>query len=174
MADEKLAEVSGFARVCFFSGDSLPCLAVRADTRRPGQAFADVPSHCAVVLGTNAEDGWLYEFIAGGFHTRAAAPADFLWSVNVPLTDFAAAQTGAFAARESPYDWNAIAEIAAARIVPDRWLSLDTLKGHHICSCFAVYDVLLPGGWAAPGWLTRQFVPVSPNDVWWAVKGLQL
>ncbi len=153
------------AVVCFYAQRGLASDIVRLDTRRAGQSWDDVPSHVAVVL-----DNYLYEMIAGGFHARAAVPADYIWSVDVALTDFAAAQAGAFALRESPYDWACIGEIAAARIAPDRWLSCDHLKAHHICSCAAAYDILIPGGWAAPDWMTRQYVPISPNDLWTALK----
>lgn len=108
--------------------------------------------------------------IASGFHARAAVSADYAWAVNVTLPNFAAAQAGAFSLREQPYDWECISEIAVARVVPDRWLACDHLKAHHICSCFVVYDVLIPGGWAAPGYVTKQYVPISPNDVWFALQ----
>lgn len=168
-------EAETVATVCFYRGTSLPCLAVRWDTRRPGQSWGDVPSHCAIAFPEcpgpeqNGYPWMLYEYVAGGWQGRAPNAADWEWCVDVPLSDLSAAARFATGCAGGRYNWGEIALIALYRLLPDRWLSRWHVRQANICSAFA-RDVLRAGGWASPGWLARQYCPASPNDLWIALK----
>lgn len=171
----------GTVTVCFYKHLDPASLLVRLDTRRPGQPFADVPSHCAVVFSVpECRYGLLFEYISTGFHWRYAVADDLLWSYAVPVPDMARAVAVAQSGQGS-YDWAEIALFVLARLVPDRWIPvIERATGwtlpNHICSLFA-RSVLMGGGWAAPAWLTGSDCPPSPNDMLIAVReslGLEL
>lgn len=150
-------------QVCFYRGSGLSALAVRMDTRRPEQSSSDVPAHCAVSI-----NGILYEMISGGWHARYTTADDLAWSVEVSVQE-----TIAFRAAESwrgaHYGWWVIMLIAIARFFPNRYLSRTRGAQKHICSAF-VKSVLEQGGWDCPHWLSEQYAPESPNDLWFALK----
>lgn len=153
-------------RVCFYRGSpySLAALAVRIDTRRPGQRLADVPAHVAVAL-----DGTLYQFISTGWQSRPATAADYAWSVPVTLLDGAAALVFAEGCRGERYDWLTIALVFLSRFVPDRWLRFSRRRQKRVCSWFVKAD-LERGGWGCPHWLRAQYQPESPNDLTFALR----
>jgi hypothetical protein len=154
----------GAVTVCFYRGTGPFCWAVRADTRRPGQAWKDVPAHCSVAI-----DGVLYEFISSGYHCRYAVPADYAWSYAVPVPDIDAAERFALSERGDKYGFSTDALIVLSRLVPDRWLSFSRLRDKRICSWFA-REVLMQGGWRCPYWLIEQYEPETPNDILFAVR----
>jgi hypothetical protein len=154
----------GTVTVCLYRGVGPICWTVRADTRRPGQAWEDVPSHVAVVI-----DGVLYEFISSGYHCRYAVPADYAWSYAVPAPDIDAGEQFALNEQGDKYDFVTDALIVLSRFVPDRWLSFSRLRDKRICSWFAL-RVLIEGGWKCPHWLNEQYMPECPNDVLFAVR----
>lgn len=156
------------AVICFYHGDSLPCLAVRWDTRRAGQKWNDVPAHCAVILPTQAGPV-LFEMIATGYHCRPSVAADYAWARAIRLPKLPNTLTEARRARGVRYSWATIALIALYRLLPDRWLSWIKMRDEHICSVYG-RDVLAAGGWKQPGWLARQYCPCTPNDLWHAVQ----
>ena len=164
----------GVVTVCFYKGHDPASLLVRADTRRPGQAWSDVPSHCAVALPVPEWPlGWLYEYVSTGYHCRLATAEDLVWSYAVPVPDSIGAHVAAMS-DAGRYDWGEIALFVLARLVPDRWIpALEKATGwklpNHICSLFA-RSVLMAGGWPCPPWLAEQDCPASPNDLLFAVR----
>lgn len=152
--------------VCFYRGGawSLSSLAVRADTRRPGQTFSDVPSHCAIVIG-----GALYEVIASGWHCRLAVPSDYEWCVIMHGLNAAVAVEACNSYKPVRYGWWVDALIALARFIPNRWLAGTRGAHKNICSAFLKF-VLEKCGWDCPHWLRVQFAPESPNDIWYALR----
>lgn len=156
--------------VAFYRGVSLPALAVRLWTRRTGQRFADVPSHCAVIIVPPAGDislggaATLYEFVSTGFIVRCAAPADLSAAVLVSLPDPAGAWAAARAGAGLRYDWAAIALDCLYKPLPARWRVRLGYGRRYDCAEFAL-RVLARGGWAYPLWLHQSVVPVSPNDL---------
>lgn len=153
-----------FCRVCFYKGVGLAALAVRLDTRRPGQKLSDVPAHVAVAL-----DGVLYQFISTGWQSRPATAADYAWSVPVTLTGGAGALAFAEGCRGERYDWLDIMAVAVSKLVPDKWLACQEVEKKHVCSDF-VRGVLTTGGWPQPAYLAKQYVPISPNDLMLALR----
>lgn len=139
-------------------------MAVRLDTRRPGQKLATVPAHVAIAL-----DGTLYQFISTGWQSRPMAAADYAWSVPVTLPNGAAALAFAQGCRGERYDWLDIMAVAVSKFVPDKWLACQKVEKKHVCSDF-VRGVLTAGGWLQPVYLARQYVPTSPNDLTFAVQ----
>ncbi len=164
------------AIACFYRGTSFSGLLVRAVTRRKGQAFSDVPSHCAVILPTlgytGLDYGFLYEYISTGWHKRPGMADDFRWFYRVPQPSMTAAITRAETDR-GRYRWWVDGAIGIARWIPNRWYlrwpKLSHLAYRHICSLF-VKGVLGAGGWDCPDWLYRQDCPASPNDMLFAVR----
>lgn len=149
--------------IAFYKGSGLAGLAVRLDTRRPGQAFADVPAHCAVII-----DGTLYEMIFSGWHCRPAVPADYAWSVEMTGLDEAAGEKYALFFSNARYGLWVDLLIGLCRFVPNRWLSCTRGAQKNICSAFAK-GTLERSRWACPHWLAQQYAPESPNDIWFAV-----
>jgi hypothetical protein len=154
----------GTVTVCFARGVGPICWAVRADTRRPGQAWKDTPAHTSIVI-----DGVLHEFISSGYNCRYAVPVDYAWSYAVPVPDIDAAERFALSERGDKYGFVTVALIVLSRLVPDRWLSFSRLRDKRICSWFAL-RVLMSGGWECPDWLIEQYEPECPNDVLFAVR----
>ena len=152
--------------IAFYHGSGLLGLAVRIDTRRPGQAYADVPAHCAVIFS----DGTLCEMIFTGWHSRIAEPSDYAWSVEVTGIDEALARTAATHFTQAEYGLWVDILIGLCRYVPNRWLSCTRGMVKHICSAF-VKTVLEASGWHCPHWLAAQYAPESPNDLWFALRG---
>ena len=150
--------------VCFYKGCSLPALVVRYDTRRPEQSFSDVPGHCAIIIGET-----LYEMISTGWNARIALPEDRMWSVDLQELDEVSAKITALSWRRTRYGWWVDALIGLSRVIPARWLLTTRGVQKPICSAF-VKRVLEAAGWNCPHWLAGQFVPESPNDLWWAVR----
>lgn len=149
-------------RVCFYKGVGLAALAVRLDTRRPGQPLSRVPAHVAVVI-----DGMLYQFISTGWQSRPATSSDYAWSVPVTLPNGAAALAFAESCRGERYDWLTIALVLLSRFVPDRWLKFSRRRQKRVCSWF-VKAALEHGGWDCPHWLRAQYDPETPNDLTFA------
>ena len=150
---------------CFYRGDfSLAALVVRLDTRRPGQPFADVPGHMAIVIGAT-----LYEMVSGGWHSRPALPSDMVWSIEVLGLDEAVATATALSWRGTRYGWWVDALIGLSRFVPARWMSSSRGAKKHICSAFVKF-ILEQSGWPCPHWLAGQDVPECPNDLWFALR----
>ncbi len=166
------------AVACFYRGKSSIDLLVRAVTRRKGQAFADVPSHCAVVLpspyqgrGFNTAST-LFEYVSTGWHSRMPDTGDIAWSYEVPLVNMDAAIKRAETDR-GRYRWWVDGAIGIARWIPNRWYlrwpKLSHLAYRHICSLF-LKDVLRDGNWPCPDWLLVQECPASPCDLLFAVR----
>lgn len=152
--------------VCFYRGDSwnIADWIVRWDTRRPGQPFADVPSHLTLVVGET-----LCEYVSTGYQERQAVPADFAWSVTVDVPDGAALEAFLDSQQGARYDWLTILLIAANKFVPARCFKGTRNNKKHICSWF-VKAALEAGGWDCPRWLRAQDVPESPNDIHYALR----
>ena len=152
--------------VCFYRGTplSLASIAVRLDTRRPGQPFADVPCHVAIVIGET-----LYEMVSGGWRTRPAQSSDLIWSVEVPGADEDKATATAKSWKGARYGWWVDALIGLSRFIPSRWLSTTRGAQKHICSAFVKF-VLEQSSWGCPHWLAGQDVPECPNDLWFALR----
>ena len=150
--------------IAFYHGSGLSGFAVRFDTRRPGQAFSDVPAHCALIVS-----GVLYEMILTGWHTRPAVAADYAWSVEVSGVDEAAAVVAAAHYQYLRYGLWVDMLIGLCRYIPNRWLSCTRGMQKCICSAF-VKAVLEAAGWHCPHWLACQYAPESPNDLWFAVR----
>lgn len=156
--------------VCFYRGISLPCLAVRLDTRRPGQPLADVPAHCAVVLQEPGGGHLLHEFVSSGYRSRPTTAADFAWSRPVDLPYAGAALVFAGRCRGQRYGWCTIAMIALSRVLRSRLFRGTRPVPQHTCS-WMVKAVLEAGGASLPYWLRAQYVPCSPNEIWLALRG---
>ena len=159
----------------FTHGSGFGAFVVRVDTLRPGQDWEDVPAHCGIILSPDVSPdlgnplGTVYEMISTGWHTRPATQEDFAWSVEMIGLDEAMARTYAVTSQRNRYCWLTIALIAAARCVPDRWLSCTMQMHKNICSWY-VKQYLLTCGWPCPHWLAEQYVPETPNDLWFAVR----
>ena len=151
-------------RVCFYKGRGIAALAVRLDTQRPGQAFADVPAHTSLVIGET-----LYEMVSSGWHSRPALPSDLVWSVELTGLDEEKALAAALLWRGARYGWWVDLLIGLSRFVPDKWLSTTRGAQKYICSAF-VKTVLQSSCWKCPHWLAGQYAPESPNDLWFAVR----
>jgi len=165
----------GSVLVALYRGVSLPALAVRLWTRRTGQRFADVPSHCAVIIlpnalnnalnsALNAGNAVLYEFVSAGFVVRSAGALDVMGAVLVSLPDPAGAWAAARAGAGLRYDWAAIALDCLYKPLPARWRVRLGYGRRYTCAEFAL-RVLARGGWVYPLWLHQIAVPVSPNDL---------
>ena len=150
--------------VCFYKGYSLAALAVRLDTQRPKQAFRDVPAHCALVVGET-----LYEVVSLGWKARPALPSDLVWGMEMPGLGEDKAKAAAELWRGAKYGWWVDLLIALSRFIPSRWLSTTRGAQKYICSAF-VKAVLEAAGWNCPHWLAEQYVPESPNDLWFALR----
>ena len=150
--------------VAFYRGSGLAGLAVRLDTRRPGQSLADTPAHCAVIIDTT-----LYELILSGWHSRPAEPADYAWSEEISEENAGKALEAAVYFRTARYGLWVDLLIGLCRYVPNRWLSCTRGAQKNICSAF-VKTVLEASGWKCPRWLAQQYAPESPNDLWWALR----
>ena len=150
---------------CFYHGGfSLPALAVRLDTQRQGQPLQDVPAHCALIINET-----LYEMVSSGWHSRPALPSDLVWSVELSGIDEAKALAAAESWRGARYGWWVDVLIAFSRFIPSRWLSTTRGAQKYICSAFVKY-VLEQSCWLCPHWLAEQYVPESPNDLWFALR----
>jgi hypothetical protein len=154
----------GTVTACFYKGRGLSAWIVRYYTRRPGQAWADVPAHCAFTV-----DGVLCEFIAAGYHSRPAVPADYQRSYDVIVPDIDEAKRFTRSEVGDKYRFNTLFLIWVARFVPDRWLAFTLRRDNRVCSWY-VLRVLVNGGWPCPHWLAGQFTPECPNDVLFAVR----
>lgn len=154
----------GTLTVCFYFGTSPVCEAVRWDTRKPGQPFANVPSHVAVVIS-----GRLSEMVAGGFHTRAAVSADYAVSCDVPVSDMIAALNAVNDCRNARYGWLTDAIIALCRCLPDRFFRSTRGMKQNNCSWLVKY-VLQATSYRFPLRLRAQFMPCTPNDIWLTLK----
>ena len=150
--------------LAFYHGAGLSGLAVRLDTRRPGQSLSDVPAHTALIIGET-----LYEMILPGWHSRPAEIADYAWSVEITGLDEAAALAAANFFKRARYGLWVDLLIGLCRYVPNRWLSCTRGMQKCICSAFAK-AVLESAGWHCPYWLAHQYAPESPNDLWFAVR----
>jgi len=150
--------------VCFYQQRSLASWCVRLDTQRKHQPWADVPSHCAVVI-----NDMLFEFVSTGWHVRAAVPSDFQHAFSLLLPNPEKAEAFAQSCYGSRYDWLVILRIALSKLIPDTWLSYGKTQDKHICSWF-VLAVLRAGNWPEPHWLFNQYCPASPNDVQFSVE----
>lgn len=150
---------------CFYHGGfSLAALAVRLDTQRPGQSFADCPAHTSIIINET-----LYEMVSSGWHSRPALPSDLVWSVELSGIDEAKALAAALCFRRVRYGWWVDLLIGLCRYVPNRWLSCTRGAQKPICSAF-VKSVLEAAGWNCPRWLAGQYAPESPNDLWFALR----
>ena len=146
--------------VTFYRGRTLPALLVRWWSRRRGQAFSDVPSHCALILG-----GKLFEFVASGYSVRDAAPADSAWTGTVCVPSIEALGSAVIGCLHERYDWAAIALDFAERLLPPSIKVPHFAYSHKYDCSRAVYGWLRAGGWDAPGWIRQLAVPLSPNDL---------
>ena len=142
----------------------IAALAVRLDTQRPNQPFADVPAHTSLVIGET-----LYEMVSSGWHSRPALPSDLVWSVEITGLDEEKALAAAESWRGARYGWWVDLLIGLSRFVPDKWLSTTRGAQKYICSAF-VKTVLQASCWPCPHWLAGQYAPESPNDLWFALR----
>jgi hypothetical protein len=161
--------------VCFYRGGAwnLFDLLVRWATRRKGQAWADVPCHCALIIPTPfGRRGWLYEMISAGFHQRPGMIDDFENVYQVEVSDMGALKTFLSSQAGCRYGWLTILEIALCRICPQKWFKSTRGQKQQDCS-WLVKAALEAGGWDCPHWLRRQYEPPSPNDLLFAVQQTQ-
>lgn len=155
-----------FITVCFYKGSSwnLADLIVRWDTRRNNQKFSNVPAHCSIVVEINNQQV-LYEFIATGWNSRLATTEDLKWSRRINVPNLQNGINFALSQKNNKYDWFTIFVIALARIFPDRWFKGARTRYKHICAWF-VEQFLLSSGWIENLSLVKQYLPISPNDIW--------
>lgn len=165
--------------VAFYKQPGFISTAVRWFTRRPGQAFADVPSHTALIVPGPGfyccrEVVWppgadLHEMVSAGFRSRPSVICDFAWYYWVKVTDLPALTAFLAAQEDCRYGWLTIAEIALCRVCPQRWFRASRGQRQLDCS-WLVKAALEAGGWDCPRWLRRQYQPASPNDCLFAVR----
>jgi hypothetical protein len=154
--------------IAFYFGTNPAALATRLWTRRQHQPLADVPSHCALLLGSpDGVGAFLYEMTAAGFGTRPAGASDYLHTREVAVPNIIGLETFLTDAVDDKYDWWDDGLCAVARLEPGLRLG-DTCTTRYNCSRFAV-TALVHGEWPLPEGLSALNWPPSPNDVWLAV-----
>ena len=190
-------DTAGTVLACFYRDNSEVDVLIREVTCRPGQAFADVPSHCSlivprpdamVVFPPPGEDfpGWesdwlndadLYEMVSSGWVKQSPTQRDLYGCVyEVELPDLPACRLWCESNR-GRYRW----WVDALILVLDRnWIRHSRVPAllkrwhvavRHICSVDAE-KALTAGGWNSPHWLAEQICPLSPNDLLFAVRSV--
>ena len=179
--------VGGGVVVAFWRGRGLIPVLIRLFSRHRGQAWADVPAHCAVLL-EDSEGFTEYEAISTGIRrgeiTRqeldegTVAPMVMI-PVTVPnfdaMVQYLNEQVG------QRYGYEAVAATGLAIVAPswlDRWLSWSWLHlagGRSGRSCpkdcsLLVWWALSHAGLTLPG--REDGLPVSPNDLLQLLKRL--
>ena len=155
--------------VVFFYGLTPADLAERLFCQRDGQAFGDVPSHCALLIrefpGLGDSD-MVCEFVTTGFRLRYAALDEVKRAVplDVPNTDALLAAINA--CRGYRYSWGEVLVAGLNRLLP---------KGHKVyyravrgedCSCACL-------SWLAAGGVELDCgADPSPNDIKAALMSL--
>ena len=154
---------------CFYANDEPLSLAIREETRRPGQPWEQVPSHCAALFARPDGSEWVYEFVVTGFNCRRAHARD-AWRVPITLSADNELTAYTFAANsQGKYDWDAVFGWLVNDHLPPGLRVCDTFPTHKDCSRY-LCAVLLAGGLALPPALVEDCP--SPNDVLYALRAM--
>jgi len=139
-------------------------LLIRLWTRRKGQPFADVPSHCGIAFRTAAGEWLHFEATPAGVvfeHIDTVDDLnDSLYSVRIPLEREDDAAAFATYCLGDGYDWGAVIDDALGKALPKTIPLYDDQSGRYDCSRF-VLEVLRAGGIPIGLWLR----PPTPNDL---------
>jgi hypothetical protein len=154
----------------FYANDEPLALAVREETHRPGQAWDDVPSHCAALITLPGGQPNIYEFLVTGWNTRPADERD-TWRIDVPGVSLNLGKAWAFAegCKKGRYDWDSLWAWYVNDHMPPGFRITDTFPREHDCSRFLV-GILLAYGTPLPPALVQDCP--SPNDLLQALGGM--
>jgi hypothetical protein len=156
----------------FYANDEPLALAVREETRRPGQAWDTVPSHCAALVTDPFGRDWIYEFLVTGWNKRCVDSRD-TWRVEVPDGnnggDMRSAWAFAQGCNGGRYDWDAVFCSYLNEHLPPGLRITDNFPHEKDCSRF-VPAVLLAYGTPLPPALVQDCP--SPNDLLQALGGM--